>query len=315
MAVMKRYLVFGAIGIALGFLIFATHVSEVLEWLVMGGVVLVPLSYLMSLISKGKKMNTTAFLILIVGFAAFIGLFSWYLKNDRIRSNERMKKKIEQANIERQEKAVKDSVENMQKQNRIAKESEEWYKKEGDKAFGNFVFGMSKSCFNKELDIIKKETKGYIIIDGSDFYIDEKECAFIHDKLYKIRLVSKQQDHIEYEMTRDEQRDYIDFHKKWLLGIFKDKYGEAHDENGWHFLHKDIAVYYTCVNPLEDENREPHRWASIITISQPKLSYEAYEESRKAKAKEDSIKNKRDEEKRKKEENIRKKKESFADGI
>jgi hypothetical protein len=45
------------------------------------------------------------------------------------------------------------------------------------------------------------------------------------------------------------------------------------------------------------------------------LSYEAYEESRKAKAIEDSIKNKRDEEKRKKEENIRKKKESFADGI
>ena len=53
---MKRYLVFGAIGIALGLLIFATHVSEVLEWLVMGGVVLVPLSYLMSLISKGKKI-------------------------------------------------------------------------------------------------------------------------------------------------------------------------------------------------------------------------------------------------------------------
>ena len=123
---MKRYLVFGAIGIALGLLIFATHVSEVLEWLVMGGVVLVPLSYLMSLISKGKKMNTTAFLILIVGFAAFIGLFSWYLENDRIRSNERMKKMIEQANIERQEIAVKDSMENAQKQNRIAKESEEW---------------------------------------------------------------------------------------------------------------------------------------------------------------------------------------------
>ena len=127
---MKRYLVFGAIGIALGLLIFATHVSEVLEWLVMGGVVLVPLSYLMSLISKDKKMNATAFLLLIVSFAAFIGLFSWYIENDRIRSNERMKKKIEQANIERQEKAVKDSVENAQKQDRIAKESEEWYKKD-----------------------------------------------------------------------------------------------------------------------------------------------------------------------------------------
>ena len=206
-------------------------------------------------------------------------------------------------------------MENAQKQNRIAKESEEWYKKEGDKAFGNFVFGMSKNSFNKEIENIKRETNGYIAIDGSDLYIDEKECAFIHDKLYKIRLVSKKQDHIEYEMTRDEQRDYIDFHNKWLLSIFKDKYGEAHDEDGWHFLHKDITVYYTCVNPLEDENREPHRWASIITISQPKLSYEAYEESRKAKAIEDSIKNKRDDEKRKKEENIRKKKESFADGI
>ena len=201
------------------------------------------------------------------------------------------------------------------KQIRIAEQSEILYKKEGDRAFGNFYFGMSKKDFSKQVDLIKKETGGYVSIDGSDFYIELKDCYFFHDKLYEITLISKNQDHIEYEMTPEEQRSHIDFYKSYILTMFADKYGEAHDDSGWHFLHKDITVYYTRVNPFADENTDPYRWGIIIHISQPKLAYQAADEQREINRIEQEAKERRDSIERVKRDKLQKKKESMVEGI
>lgn len=311
----KKYKQIGLAVAIVTLLIFATHLSGTLEIIVLIACGIAALTPASLRLMEGANMRGIDMLLSVLLMAILGGLFHWHTVNDKIRDDKRWEKNIELRKLKAIEKEKEDSL----KLFRIKAQSDSLYKIEGDRIFGDFYFGMSKKEFDNQIKIIRDETDGFVSIQGYEFYINTKDCSFFHDKLYSIELVSKYQSCIEYEYTRDEQNEIIESEKQKLYNLFKNKYGEPHDEKGWHFPYKDITVYYSCVNPFADEDSELREWASFICITQPDLSNQASEEmekekekkklkEQKAKAREDSIK-------RVKEERERKKKESFVEGI
>lgn len=307
----KNYVQIGLAVTIVALIIFATHLSGTLEIIVLIASGIAALTPAFLRLMEGENMRGIDMLLSVLLFAIFGGLFSWHSFNDEIRDDKRRENDIELRKLEAIEKAKEDSI----KLVRIKAQSDSLYKIEGDRIFGDFYFGMSEKEFNSQVKRIKDETDGFVSIQGYDFYIDTEDCSFFHDKLYRIKLVSKYKSSIDYEYTRDEKSEIIASEEQKLFNLFKDKYGEPHDEEGWHFPYKDITVYYSCVNPFADEEYELREWASFICITQPDLSDQAEEERLIEKEKEELAKAKEDSIKRAKEERDRKKKESFVEGI
>lgn len=296
-------------------LVFGSHISSTLEVIVLGLCGIAALTPAFLRMVEGGNMRGKDMLFSVLLMALFGCFFYWHTVNEDIRRDEKHEKIMEQNKKDEIEKAKQDSVKWVQ----IKAQSDSLYKIEGNRIFGDFYFGMSEKDFNAQVERIKKEADGYVSIQGYDYYIEPKDCGFFHDQLYEIKLVSKYQRSIEYEYTRDEQLEIIESEEQKLFSLFKNKYGEPHDEKGWHFPYKDITVYFSCINPFANEEYEWREWASFICISQPDLKNQADEEWQMKKEKEELKKQEEkaraDSMKRVKEEQERKKKESFVEGI
>ena len=296
-------------------LVFGSHISSALEVIVLvlcGIATLIPATLRMI---EGGNMRGKDMLLSVLLFALLGCFVHWHIVNDDIRQDEKYDKAKEQNRKDQLEKAKQDSI----KWELIKAQSDSLSKIEGNRIFGDFYFGMSEIEFKKQLKRINDEADGYVSIQGYDYYIEPKDCGFFHDQLYEITLISKYQRSIEYEYTRDEQLEIIESEEQNLFNLFKNKYGEPHDEKGWHFPYKDITVYFSCINPFADEEYEMREWASFICISKPDLKNQAAEELQMKKEKEELKKQeekaREDSMKRVKEGQERKKKESFVEGI
>ncbi len=302
----KKNIIIGVL-VALVLLLFAFHISNTLEWVILIAVLLLMIYFASEYEYILKKKPW----LIIVALAVWFGLFYWMTENDRIRSREECIKVGERSRAEYLEKIKQDSIMKI----RINELSDSLYRIEGDRIFGNFFFGMSETEFEKQTKIIDKETNGYVSLRGNDFYIEKSECLFFHNQLYKLTLISKQEDYIDYELSSEEISQRIASQRYLLYNLFKDKYGSPHDENGWHFPYKDIEVFYSRLNPFVDENSELYKWGSVIRISKPSLVQLVEEEREKEKLKRKEAKAKQDSIERTKREKERQKKESFVEGI
>lgn len=200
-------------------------------------------------------------------------------------------------------------------QERIKFLSDSLYEIDGERIFGNFFFGMTKNEFKKQIELLNKETQGIISIKGYEYMINEEKCLFYSNQLYLVELVSTFPDYlIDFELSHEEKMGRIKDSEKTLLELFEDKYGKAHDEHGWHFIHKDISVSYAPKDPFA-EDMEQFRWASFIRISKPILKKQADDEIMKERLKEEQAKAKKDSLEKEKRNDIRNKRAAASEGI
>lgn len=279
----KSVLVKIIVAIAISILLFGSHFSSVLEILVIGlcGIAALIPPFL-RLVDGGETQGKDILLCSL--FIALSGsFFYWHSVNEHIRNKEKIEKELKQYIKDEIAKEKQDSI----KSELIKAQSDSLYNIEGNWILGDFYFGMSKKEFKEQVDRINRDSDGYVSIQGLDFYIETNNCLFFHDQLYSIELISKLKKSIEYDYTRDEQMKIIESEEKELYNLFKGKYGEPHDEKGWHFPYKDITVFYSCVNPFDDEEYKLREWASFIWITQPTLRKQAEEERQVKKEKEE----------------------------